>query len=94
MQNFVVIGWAYIEPEHSKFLSNLEFQRNTVSGTGTQQYCFVLLQSHKQYHTKQDSFKNCKMNLTHHTELYKTQILLSVEFATTFIMIEDHQNYA
>ena len=34
MQNFFVIGWAYFKLEHTKFLSNFEFDRNIVSGTG------------------------------------------------------------
>ena len=34
VQNFFVIGWAYFELEHSKFWSNFEFDRNTVSGRG------------------------------------------------------------
>ena len=35
VQNFVVIVWAYFKPEHTKSWSNFEFDRNTVSGTGT-----------------------------------------------------------
>ena len=33
MQNFVVIGGAYFKLEHTKFLFNFEFDRNTFSGT-------------------------------------------------------------
>ena len=33
MQTFVVIGEAHFKPEHCKFLWNLEFYQNTVSGT-------------------------------------------------------------
>ena len=35
VQNFIVISWAHFKPEHCKFLSNFEFDQNTVSGTGT-----------------------------------------------------------
>ena len=34
VQNFIVIGEAYFEPEHSKFLSHFDFDRNTGSGMG------------------------------------------------------------
>ena len=34
VQNFVVIGWGHFKPEHCKFWSNFEFDRNIVSGTG------------------------------------------------------------
>ena len=32
-QNFVVIGWAHLNPERCKFWLNFEFDRNTASGT-------------------------------------------------------------
>ena len=35
MQNFVVIDWEYFKLKQSKFSSNFEFDRNTVSGTST-----------------------------------------------------------
>ena len=34
VQTFVVIGGVYLEPDHCKILSNFEFDRNIVSGTG------------------------------------------------------------
>ena len=34
VQNFIMISWAYIKLEHSKFLLNFEFDQNTVIGTG------------------------------------------------------------
>ena len=33
-QKFVVIGWVYFKLENCKFWWNLEFDRNSVSGTG------------------------------------------------------------
>ena len=36
MQNFVAIGLAHFKPEHCEFLSNFEFDQNTVSGMGNQ----------------------------------------------------------
>ena len=32
VQNFIVIGWIYFNPEHSKFWLNFEFDRNPISG--------------------------------------------------------------
>ena len=29
-----MVGWVYFKPEHFKFSSNFEFDRNTISGTG------------------------------------------------------------
>ena len=34
VQTFLVIGWDYSKLQYSKFWSNFEFDRNTVSGTG------------------------------------------------------------
>ena len=34
VQNFVVIGYIYFKPGHSKIWSNFEFDRNIISGTG------------------------------------------------------------
>ena len=34
-QNFVVISWVYLKPEHCKFWSNFELDQNIISGTGT-----------------------------------------------------------
>ena len=34
VHNFVVIGWEYFKLQHSKFLSNFEFDWNYISGTG------------------------------------------------------------
>ena len=34
VQNFVVIGRVNFKPEHCKFWSNFEFDRNIISGTG------------------------------------------------------------
>ena len=34
VQNFFVIGRVHFKPEHCKFWSNFEFDRNIVSGTG------------------------------------------------------------
>ena len=38
VHNFVVINWAYLKPGHSKFWSNFEIDRNTISGMGA--WCF------------------------------------------------------
>ena len=35
VQDFVVINWTYFKPEHSKCSWNFEFDRSTVSETGT-----------------------------------------------------------
>ena len=40
-QYFVVNGWGHFKPEHCKFLSNFEFDQNTVSGTGTWYICLT-----------------------------------------------------
>ena len=39
----VVVGRAHFEPEHCKFCSNFEFDRNTVSGTGVM--CIICLRT-------------------------------------------------
>ena len=42
VQNFVTIGWVYSKPEHCKFWSNLEFDRNIVSRAVTRKELYYV----------------------------------------------------